>query len=58
MFRRCWTLLGVLALAGLHDSVSIDDARSRKPFLHRPERSDAAPDFKIQGEYVGLNRGP
>ena len=60
MFRRCWTLLGVLALAGLMTQIRLDDAfaqQKTKEVYTDPSDPTLPVDFKIQGEYVGEGAG-
>jgi Domain of Unknown Function (DUF1080) len=56
MFRRSWTLLGVLALAGLTTQICLNDIHAQnktKEVYTDPSDPSLPPEFKIQGEYVG-----
>ena len=59
MFRRCWTFLGVLALAGLTTQICLRDVHAQtktKEVYTDPSDPTLPPDFKIQGEYVGESK--
>jgi hypothetical protein len=56
MLRRCWTFLGVLALAGLTTWIPLQRVHAQnktKEIYTDPSDPTLTPDFKIQGEYVG-----
>ena len=56
MFRRCWTFLGVLALAGLTTQISLHDVHAQnktKEVYTDPSDPTMPPEFAIQGEYIG-----
>jgi hypothetical protein len=59
MFRRCWTFLGVLALAGLTTQICLNDVHAQnktKEIYTDPSDPTLPPEFKIQGEYVGESK--
>ena len=59
MFRRSWTFLGLLALAGLTTQICLTESHAQnktKEVYTDPSDPTLPPDFKIQGEYVGESK--